>query len=147
MAITKWAPFNAFTSLEHEFQSLMERLGVAGPDADWKPSCDVFRDEGNLMIKAELPGVDPATGLTVEVHDGVLRISGEIESDTKTEDEGVFVHERRSGKFRRDIMLPEGVDLDSIAATFDNGLLTLTVPVPAEEPAAAEPFEIPIATV
>ena len=77
MAMTKWAPFNAFTSLEHEFQSLMERLGVAGIEG-WKPICDVFRDEGNLVIKAELPGVDPEEGLTVEVHDGVLRIHGEI---------------------------------------------------------------------
>ncbi len=144
MAITRWAPFNAFASLEHEFQSLMERLGVAGSEADWKPSCDVFRENGELIIKAELPGVDPEEGLKVEVHDGVLRIFGEIESDTKKEGEGVFMHERRSGKFRRDIMLPEGVDIAAIDGTFDNGLLTLTVPVPTEEPEAPEPVRIAI---
>jgi HSP20 family protein len=146
MALAKWAPFNAFTTLEHEFQSLVERLGIAGPGIDWKPTCDVFREGENLVIKAELPGVDPEAGLSVEVHDGVLNIAGEIESDTEREDEGVFVHERRSGKFRRDIMLPEGVDLDLIEATFDNGLLTVTIPVPTEEPTAPEPFTIPIKT-
>ncbi len=144
MAITKWAPFNAFTSLEHEFQSLIERLGLAGSEAGWKPSCDVFREDGSLIIKAELPGVDPDKGLKVDVHDGVLRISGEVASDTTKEDEGVFVHERRSGKFRREIMLPEGVDIDLIEGTFDNGLLTLKVPVPTEEMTSAEPVTIPI---
>lgn len=146
MAIAKWAPFNAFTTLEHEFQSLVDRLGISGPAVDWKPTCDVFREEGSLIIKAELPGVDPESGVRVEIHDGVLNIAGEIESDTEKEDGGVFVHERRSGKFRRDIMLPDGVDLDLIEATFDNGLLTVTVPVPVDEPATSQPITIPVKT-
>lgn len=143
MALMKWAPFNAFTSLEHEFQSLMERMGMFG-QVDWKPSCDVFRDEGFLVIKAELPGVDPQEGLKVEVVDGVLRIKGEVESDTKEEAEGYYMHERRAGTFRRDIRLPDGVDVDQITGTFDNGVLTIRVALPDEGEAGATPIEIPI---
>ena len=57
------------------------------------------------------------------------------------------MHERRSGKFRRDVMLPEGVDLDEIEGIFDNGLLTLTVPVPTEDPEVAEPVRIAVTSV
>lgn len=144
MAITKWAPFDAFTSLEHEFQSLMERMGLAGVEGDWKPKCDVFTENGDVVVKAELPGVDPKEGLKVEVVDGLLRIKGEIESDTEKETEGVFMHERRTGTFRRDIMLPDGVDIKKISGTFENGVLTVRVAVPEEGDTSATPIEIPI---
>lgn len=144
MAITKWAPFDAFTSLEHEFHSLMERMGILDIDDDWKPTCDVFRENGDVIVKAELPGVDPKEGLKVEVVEGVLRIRGEVESDTGKESEGLFLHERRFGSFRRDIPLPEGVDVDKILGSFDNGVLTVRVALPEEGETSATPIEIPI---
>ena len=77
MAIAKWAPFSAFTSLEQEMHSLLDRLG-ARPWLEgfgWKPDTDIYRRGGILVVEAELPGLDPSRDLTVDVDDGVVFIA------------------------------------------------------------------------
>ena len=133
MAITRWAPFSAFTSLEREMQDMVDKFALRpwSEDFDWRPSTDVSREDGDLVVHAELPGV-AAEDVAVEVEGNVLRITGKRESETKAGDDDRFLRERHFGSFRRDIVLPDGVDPDSIAAALDSGVLTVRVPLPEE---------------
>jgi HSP20 family protein len=89
-------------------------------DAEWAPAIDVVQNNGDLMVRAELPGVK-LEDVDMTVHQGVLTISGKRDEQREEERGGYLVRERRSGSFRRSLQLPEGVDEDSIRARFENG--------------------------
>lgn len=134
MAIVRWAPFSAFTSVERELQDMLDRLSVrpAAESFTWKPATDVYRENGKLVVRAELPGIDPETGLKIDVEGNVLHIEGERNFEREIDDEHRYLRELRYGSFRRDLMLPDGVDTKAISATYDQGILTVEVPLPAE---------------
>ena len=94
--------------------------------AEWAPAIDVVQEDGDLVVRAELPGVK-LEDVDMTVHRGVLTISGEREEQREEERGGYLVRERRSGSFRRILQLPEGVDEDSIRARFENGVLEVTI--------------------
>ena len=94
--------------------------------AEWAPAIDVVQEDGDLVVRAELPGVK-LEDVDMTVHRGVLTISGEREEQREEERGGYLVRERRSGSFRRSLQLPEGVDEDSIRARFENGVLEVTI--------------------
>lgn len=144
MAIMRWAPFTAFPSLERDLQDLLDRLGAMAETGEfpWKPSTDVYRENGTLVMKAELPGIDPKTELTIEVEDDVLHVRGEKSVEHETEEADRFVRERRFGSFSRELMLPEGVDPGAITASYDSGVLTVVVPLPTET--TAEPKKVTV---
>lgn len=147
MALVRWAPFSAFTSLEREMQTMLDRFGGFPPTAGWKPVCDVHTTEdGDLLATFELPGIDPAD-LSVEFQDGMLRIAGEKREIREIDEGSRHVRERRYGSFKRDLMLPDGVDVEAIEAIYGNGVLTVKVPIPAPvevEEAKAKPIKITI---
>lgn len=93
---------------------------------EWAPSMDVLEEDGNLVIKAELPGVKQED-VDITVHDRVLTISGQRREETETERGGYHVRERRRGAFSRSLMLPQDVDEDRIRARYENGVLEVTV--------------------
>jgi HSP20 family protein len=96
------------------------------------PSMDVSQEEGQLKIQADLPGVS-SDNLEIEVSDdNVLTITGKREQEREEEQEGVMLRERSFGSFRRSIQLPEGAETDQIEATFKDGVLHLTCPVPQQ---------------
>ena len=132
MAVIRWAPFRTFASVERELQSMLDRFSprpwIEG--LGWKPFTDVFREEGELIVRAELPGIDLETGLTIDVEDNVLHIEGEKKEEKEVKDEHRYVKECQYGSFHRDIVLPDGVDVDQIKASYENGVLTVRIPVP-----------------
>ena len=134
MAITRWEPFGVFTSLERDMQELIDRFGIrpVTEGFSWKPATDVVRENGTLVVRAELPGIDPEKELTIDVEDNVLRIAGERTTEHKAEDEHRYLRERRFGSFRRELLLPEGIDPETVTATYDDGVLTIEVPLPVE---------------
>jgi HSP20 family protein len=139
VAIKQWAPFSAFTELEQEMHSLLDRVG-ARPWLEgfgWKPDTDIFRDNGTLVVQAELPGLDPAKDLEIDVEENVLQITGEKSESKEIKETDQYVTECRYGSFRRSVMLPDGVDPAAVSAAYDNGILTVRVPLP-EESAAEE---------
>ena len=78
MAISRWAPFSAFTSLEREMQDMMSRFHTR-PLVEgfvWRPSTDVYEDDGSLLVRTEIPGIGPSKELTIEVEENVLHIKG-----------------------------------------------------------------------
>jgi HSP20 family protein len=98
----------------------------------WSPQIEVERRDGNLVVRADLPGVDPSD-VNVEVDDGVLTISGERRDERREERDGSFRTERFYGRFHRAIPLPEGADDSRVEARFENGVLDVTIPVPEQE--------------
>ncbi|MDH4122443.1 MAG: Hsp20/alpha crystallin family protein [Deltaproteobacteria bacterium] len=91
------------------------------------PRVDI-REEGNqLKVTAEVPGVDK-DHLIVEVHNGVLSISGEKKEEHTEKGKGMYRSERVYGSFKRAFTLPEDVDSEQISADFTNGVLTLVLP-------------------
>ena len=88
---------------------------------------DAYRRNGNFVVHFDLPGVDPATiDLTVEKN--VLTVTAERRF-AKQEGDEITVSERPQGRFSRQLFLGESLDPDRIAANFDQGVLTLNIPV------------------
>lgn len=100
-----------------------ERLG-SGPVA---PRFDVVETDAGYEISAELPGMDER-GIEVTVSDGILMLKGEKKEEKEEQKKSYYLSERRHGAIQRSIALPEGVDEEKISATFDKGVLTLSLP-------------------
>lgn len=93
-----------------------------GQTSEWAPSMDVLQKDGDLVVRAELPGVK-LDDVNITVHDNLLTISGERKHEQEEERAGYFVRERRHGSFQRSMQLPEGVDEEHIRARFTDGVL------------------------
>src|SRR5918997_1114070 len=110
------------------FGGLMRRSGgqQRAQVTEWAPAMDVLQRDGDLVVRAELPGVK-LEDVDITVHDRVLTVSGERKVEEETERGGYYVRERRHGTFRRSMTLPEGVDEESIKARFEDGVLEVTI--------------------
>jgi len=126
-ALTRWDPF---AELRTRFDRMLDEM-VDGSARSWTPAIDVMRDNGNLVIRADIPGVKPED-VKVEVEDDVLTVSGEHEERKEEKDKHYVRRERRYGSFQRSMVLPPGVDPDKIDAKTHDGVLEVTVPLPKE---------------
>ncbi len=90
-----------------------------------------------LVIKAELPGIDPDKDVDISVEDRTLHIRAERRQETTEETKGGRRSEFRYGSFVRRIPLPEGVSEEQVTASYKDGILEVRVPVPAQRPAPA----------
>jgi HSP20 family protein len=125
------------------FGGFGRRAGTAQqgtPVAAWAPSIDVLQRDGDLVIRAELPGAKPED-VDITVQNGLLTISGRIEEEREEERRGYLVRERRYGTFRRSLQLPQDVDESDINARFQDGVLEVTIPGAA---AVQEPRRIQV---
>jgi len=130
MAIIRWDPFREMTQLQSRFDRLFEAAG--GRQESWLPAVDVFDTKDAVVLKAELAGMDPAD-IEIEVEDNVLTIKGERRFEEQVDDERYYRVERRFGAFQRSLALPQGVKSDQIEASYDEGILTVTVPKAEQE--------------
>ena len=105
-----------------------EALGPLG-QAGWSPQIEMFEKDGNLVVRADLPGLD-RNDIRVNVDDDVLTISGERRGEHEEKREGYFHSERAYGTFQRAIQLPRGADASSCDASFDNGVLEIKMKMP-----------------
>jgi HSP20 family protein len=96
----------------------------------WMPKIDIYREKDNLMVKADLPGLTK-DDVEVLVDNGKLLIKGERKEEKETKEEDFYRCERSYGSFYRHIPLPEGVDLEKVHAKVTEGVLEVTVPLPA----------------
>jgi HSP20 family protein len=102
--------------------------GLRGEEG-WHPRVDVFQRENFLVTKVDLPGLNKED-VKVEVAEGQLTIAGERKRETEEKKEGFYRAEREYGTFFRTVPLPEGVKVEEVKATFANGVLEVTVPLP-----------------
>jgi len=107
----------------------------------WSPQVEMLRRGDELVIRADLPGVNK-DDLHVDVEDDVLTIRGERRAEHESRDEGVFRTERSYGQFYRAIPLPEGVDAGQCDATFRDGVLEITMKAPEQKQSRGK--EIPV---
>jgi HSP20 family protein len=136
--ITRWEPFAELADMRSRFDRLFGDL-VDGRDREWMPAVDMIRDNGNLVVRAEVPGIKPEE-IDIKVDAGMLTISGKHEEATEEKDKEYVRRERRYGAFSRTMALPEGVDPKKIKATTTDGVLEIKVPLPKE--AVTEPVSI-----
>jgi HSP20 family protein len=136
----------------HPFQGLFDhfaemnrmRAAVSQPGEDhspataWIPAADIYREGDDVVIRCELAGV-AKDEVHVSLAGGVLTIAGE--RTDPPQEVNCYVRERHYGPFRRTISVPESVEREDIGATFENGLLEVTV-AGAARPAADERIEI-----
>jgi HSP20 family protein len=104
---------------------------------------DEFQDKDALVIRAELPGIDPEKDVEVTVSAHVLHIEAQRREEESTEEKGYVRRELRTGSFMRNLPLPEGVTEEDVAASYKDGILEIRIPTPAEaEPAPAKKIAI-----
>jgi HSP20 family protein len=149
MAIVR-LPFRDLGSLQEQMNRLFNESfrGVApGPGAEddwalggsWAPAVDIYEQEGNIVLKAEVPGVNPKdVGILVE--NNVLTLRGERKFDEEVKKESYHRVERSYGTFTRSFTLPNVVDIDKIKAEHKDGVLRVTLPKKEE----AKPRQIQI---
>lgn len=124
------------------FQSLRllgNALDEAFLSSSWSPACDVLEDKDSVKFLLELPGVT-ADDVKLSLENDVLTIRGEKKQQAEEGTERVHRYERSYGAFERSFALPSTIDAEKVTATFQNGILTVTVPK-AER---ARPREIPV---
>jgi HSP20 family protein len=130
------SPFRGFLDVQGEMDRMFNEMLSSAPwrggrqraeqPTTWAPAMDVFQEDGNLVIRAELPGVK-LEDVDITLANGVLTISGQSKDEREEQRGGYFVRERRRGSFRRSVTLPEGTDESKVHARFEDGVLEVTV--------------------
>jgi HSP20 family protein len=128
-------PLEELRTMQREMDRLFERVlsgesRTAEEQTLWLPSVESYVKEGNVFIKAELPGVD-AKDLDVTVTERELVIKGERKTEKDEKNKDYSYREISYGSFERHLTLPEGAHTEQLKATFTNGVLEISVPVPA----------------
>ncbi len=135
MALVRWDPIRELDSLQGDMNRLFDRFfeGRAPNSASrrWIPAMDLVETEDHLVLRGDLPGMTEED-VDIEIKDGVLTVSGERKTDHEEKGEGYHRVERAFGSFSRSLNLPQGVDPEKIEAKFDNGVLEVRIPKPAE---------------
>jgi HSP20 family protein len=106
--------------------SVFDRVLSGVPGLRWRPSVDVVDRGHALVVRAELPGIDPKE-VDLSLSGRTLTISGEKRHEKEEKDEGLYRSECSYGAFRRSVELPPGIDPDQVSAEFVNGVLTVRV--------------------
>ncbi len=130
------SPFRGFYDMQGEmnrmFDEMFGNLARTGgrqqgeQPTRWAPALDVLQEDGDIVVRAELPGVR-REDVDITFHNGVLTISGVRKAEQEKEGAGYYVRERRYGSFRRSMTLPEGTDESKINASFEDGVLEVRV--------------------
>lgn len=97
----------------------------------WAPSVESHIENGNLKVKADLPGIDPQD-ISISVLGNQLKIEGERKQEAQKEEKDYFYQELAYGKFARTLPLPQGVNADQVKAQYKDGVLEITMPAPKE---------------
>jgi HSP20 family molecular chaperone IbpA len=111
------------------------------------PTLDVFRRDEDLVVRLEVPGIDPEKDVHVKVLDRVLVIEGERTQQEKVEEGAYYRMEASYGAFKREIPIPEGIGEDTIKATYTDGVLEVIVPNGAAQLRPVEGRQIPVKAV
>jgi HSP20 family protein len=119
MTMTTFMPFDVDTFLE-------EALRAGDGSASWSPACNAYEDERSYWVQAALPGLE-RKDIEIVVEDEVLTIKGERKEDL-SKDRTYFVREFNRGSFVRSFKLPNTADQTKVAATYQNGVLTVELP-------------------
>lgn len=152
--VSRWDPFAQLREMQEEMDRLWNNfwsvsvrppmMPTARPsamEAIWSPRMDVYKANGNLVIKTELPGMKPED-VSVTLEDGDLIIQGERKAEKEVKEGNYYRLERNYGSFYRCEALPEGITPEQIKATFTNGILEITIQMPSAPKTEARKISI-----
>jgi HSP20 family protein len=150
MAIGRWEPFRDLLSLQERMNRLFDESfrGITRHEDDWSiggswaPAVDIYEKDGNIVLKAELPGVE-AKNVDVRVENNVLTLRGERKLEDEVKKENYHRVERSYGAFTRSFTLPSVVDTEKIKGEFKDGVLKVTLP--KKEEARPRQIEVKVA--
>jgi HSP20 family protein len=126
-------PFREIANIERRLESLFERTPLQSWRdeamflSDWAPQVDIFEDEKEFTVKADLPEVSKAD-VKVSFHEGLLEISGERKSQSEESGRRFHRSERCYGTFLRSFTLPTSAEGEKAKAEFNQGVLTVRIP-------------------
>ena len=140
MAIIPWrnkgreGALAPLADLRHEIDRMFESftrdpwgsLSELGVSRQWLPAIDIEENAQEVIVRAEVPGVDP-NELEITVTGNRLTLSGEKKETTERKDKDIYQSETRYGSFTRMVELPSGVDTNDISAESSNGIVTITL--------------------
>ena len=147
MAIVRWDPFRDLNLLQDRMNRLFEDAGRTwrtdepAATTTWSPSVDIFETEGEIVVKAELPGMD-RKDIQLNLENNVLSLRGERKFTKETKDENYHRIERSYGVFSRSFSIPATVDEEKIRADYKDGVLRIMLPKKEQ----AKPKQIKIAS-
>ena len=148
MGIVRWQPFRDLVSLQDRMNQMFEEstrnLPRGGSEEDWvggswAPAVDIYEQDGNIVLKAEIPGVDPKK-VDIRLENNILTLRGERLFEGEVKRDQYHRVERSYGVFSRAFTLPSVVDQEKIKAECKDGVLKLTLPKREE----AKPKQITI---
>ena len=136
MLPVRWSPFRELGALQKDIDEMWGRLmgktELGLPHFRFEreygfPAIEYARKGDNLVVHAELPGIDPKD-VEINVVGNHLTIKGERKMDKEVKEEDYYMREIGYGTFERTITLPEGVNTEKVKATYNKGLLEITMP-------------------
>ena len=142
MAITRWDPYREVVALQNRMNSLFRNMNEEDDPvaaSNFVPAVDIYEDAQKVMLKLEVPGIDQKD-LDVRVENHTLTVKGERKFEAEEKEENFHRIERRYGSFYRAFTLPNTVDTENVAASYNAGVLKLELKKKAE----AQPRQIEI---
>ena len=129
--LNRFEPFRSTLSLQDQVSRLLneafDRSSEEGGLTPWAPAVDIYENEHELVVKADLPDIKPEE-LDIRVENNILTIRGERKFEKKVEEQNYLRVERTYGSFSRSFSLANTVNSEAIKAEYKDGVLTLTVP-------------------
>jgi HSP20 family protein len=133
MPIARWEPFRDLVTTQDRFNrifndALSQSFGKEETASRaWMPPVDIYETDDSLVLKAELPGINPED-VEIRVEDNTLYLKGERKFQKNVKEENLHRVERSYGMFSRSFVLPNSIDSDKVQAAYKDGILTLTMP-------------------
>jgi HSP20 family protein len=143
--LTRWEPFREFATLQDRINRVFrDSYSGAGQDdslttSSFAPAVDVYEDEHQVTLKIEVPGIDEKD-IDVRLENNTLTVHGERKIEKEEKEENYRRVERQYGSFTRTFTLPPTVDTDKVSATYDKGVVKISLPKKAE----AKPKQIKV---
>jgi HSP20 family protein len=131
MSITKFSPFSTLNEFPVSFRLLEDTLNRLATEGEgnarpWIPAVDILEDENQLVLRADVPGVD-LSKIDIRLENGTLTLKGQREFERKDDKTSYHRVERQYGQFARSFTMPETVDPEKVGAEYKNGVLQITL--------------------
>ena len=140
-ALVPWRPFQELERVMRSWESRFPRFFEGFEEEESMPPVESYVKNGNLVVRADVPGLDPKD-IEISVLHNVLTIKGERKAEKEVKEKDYLRREVSFGAFERRLTLPEGAAADKIKATFKNGIVVVSIPVPKEIEGKKIPLEV-----
>ncbi len=139
MQLVRWNPMNEMFSFRRPLSRVFDDFFLPRTTTEdgsltwgWNPVVDIYDNEDNIVIKAELPGVSKKD-IEIDIKDRVLTLKGERSADNEVKEDNYYRRESTYGRFERSFTLPVNVDPDRIKADYHDGVLKIEVTKPEDQ--------------